>query len=151
MTGWRVGWIQAPKILGPVIERVIQYNTSGTPVFLQRGCVTALDEGEDFIEMQVNKARKNRDTVIDAMKDFQQVRLGVPDGAFYAFFGIKGMTDSMVTALRIVDEANVGFAPGNAFGQAGEGYLRMCYLKEEHKLAEGLDRFTNWLKNNQPA
>ena len=151
MTGWRVGWIQAPKVLGPVIERVIQYNTSGTPVFLQRGCVTALDEGEDFIQLQVNKARKNRDTVIEALKDFPQIRLGVPDGAFYAFFGIDGMADSMATALRIVDEANVGFAPGIAFGAAGEGYLRMCYLKEEHKLAEGLNRFTNWLKNNHPS
>ena len=57
----------------------------------------------------------------------------------------------MATALRIVDEANVGFAPGIAFGAAGEGYLRMCYLKEEHKLTEGLNRFTNWLKNNHPS
>ena len=151
MTGWRVGWIQAPKILGPVIERVIQYNTSGTAVFLQRGCVTALDEGDNFIEMQVGKARKNRDTVIDALKDFPQLRLSVPDGAFYAFFGIDGMTDSMATTMKIIDEANVGFAPGIAFGDAGEGYLRMCYLKEEHKLAEGLERLSNWLKISHPV
>ena len=151
MTGWRVGWIQAPKILGAVIERVIQYNTSGTPVFLQRGCVAALDEGDDFIALQVNKAQKNRDTVIEALKDFPQLRLSVPDGAFYAFFGIDGMTDSMATAIKIIDQANVGFAPGIAFGQAGEGYMRMCYLKEEHKLAEGLERLSNWLKNSQPA
>ena len=151
MTGWRVGWIHAPKILGPVIERVIQYNTSGTAVFMQRGCVTALDEGDDFIKLQVAKAAKNRDTVIEALKDVPQIRLSVPDGAFYAFFGIDGMTDSMATALRIIDEANVGFAPGIAFGQAGEGYLRMCYLKEENKLAEGLGRLTNWLKTNQPS
>ncbi|MDE2445172.1 MAG: pyridoxal phosphate-dependent aminotransferase [Alphaproteobacteria bacterium] len=151
MTGWRVGWIQAPKILGPVIERVVQYNTSGTPVFLQRGCVVALDEGDEFIKLQVGKARKNRNTVIEALKGFPQLRLSVPEGAFYAFFGIDGMKDSMATALRIIDEANVGFAPGAAFGAAGEGFLRMCYLKEEHKLAEGLDRFSNWLKNNRPT
>ena len=150
MTGWRVGWLQAPKSLGPVIERVIQYNTSGTPVFLQRGCVAALDEGDDFINLQVTKAHKNRDVVIDALKDFPQLRLSVPEGAFYAFFGIDGMTDSMATALRIIDEANVGFAPGVAFGAAGEGFMRMCFLKEENKLAEGLQRFTNWLKNNHP-
>jgi aspartate/methionine/tyrosine aminotransferase len=151
MTGWRVGWIQTPKILGPVIERVIQYNTSGTAVFLQRGCMTALNEGDDFIKLQVAKARHNREIVISALSEIPQIRLSRPDGAFYAFFGIEGMTDSMATALRIIDEANVGFAPGIAFGAAGEGYLRMCYLKEEAKLQEGLERLTNWLKNHQPS
>ncbi len=151
MTGWRVGWLQAPKFLGPTIERVIQYNTSGTPVFLQRGCAVALDEGEDFIAAQVAKAKANRDAVVSALKDFPQIRLSIPDGAFYMFFGIEGMTDSMTTTMRIIDEANVGFAPGAAFGPGGEGFLRMCFLKEEHKLEEGLQRFTNWLKNSQPV
>jgi aspartate/methionine/tyrosine aminotransferase len=150
MTGWRVGWLQAPKTLAATIGRVIQYNTSGTAVFLQRGCTAALDEGDDFIKAQVAKARINRDVVVNALKDFPQIRLSIPDGAFYMFFGIEGMTDSMKTAFRIIDEANVGFAPGIAFGQAGEGYLRMCFLKEEGKLAEGLERFTSWLKVHRP-
>jgi aspartate/methionine/tyrosine aminotransferase len=150
MTGWRVGWLQAPKALAATIERVIQYNTSGTAVFLQRGCTVALDGGDDFITAQVAKARSNRDTVVNALKLFPQIRLSIPDGAFYMFFGIEGMKDSMKTALRIIDEANVGFAPGIAFGGAGEGYLRMCFLKEESKLAEGLERFAGWLKSNQP-
>ncbi len=151
MTGWRVGWLQAPKFLGPTIERVVQYNTSGTPAFLQRGCTVALDEGEDFIQAQVTKAKTNRDTVASALKDFPQIQLSIPDGAFYMFFGIDGMTDSMKTTKRIIDEANVGFAPGAAFGPGGEGFLRMCFLKEENKLEEGLQRFTKWLKNNQPS
>jgi aspartate/methionine/tyrosine aminotransferase len=150
MTGWRVGWLQAPKKLAAVIERVIQYNTSGTAVFLQRGCVTALDHGESFIEAQVTKARANRDTVVRALQNFPQVKLSIPDGAFYMFFGIEGMKDSMVTTLRIIDEANIGFAPGGTFGQGGEGQLRMCFLKEESQLAEGLERFANWLKNHHP-
>ncbi len=151
MTGWRVGWLQAPKALAATIERVIQYNTSGTAVFLQRGCVTALDEGDDFITEQVVKARANRDTVIKTLQEFPQIRLAIPDGAFYMFFGIEGMTDSMATTLRIIDEANVGFAPGGTFGQGGEGYLRMCYLKEPSQLAEGLTRFAKWLKTSHPV
>jgi aspartate/methionine/tyrosine aminotransferase len=150
MTGWRVGWLQAPKILAATIEKVIQYNSSGTAVFLQRGCVTALDQGEDFIVEQVAKAHKNRDTVVNALQNFPQVKLSIPDGAFYMFFGIEGMKDSMATTLRIIDEANVGFAPGGTFGVGGEGYLRMCFLKEEKQLAEGLERFSNWLNNNHP-
>ena len=88
--------------------------------------------------------------VVAALKNIPQIRLAIPDGAFYMFFGIDGMTDSMKTTLRIIDEANVGFAPGGTFGAGGEGYLRMCYLKEPDQLAEGLERFTNWLKIGHP-
>jgi aspartate/methionine/tyrosine aminotransferase len=149
MTGWRVGWMQAPKVLAKTIENFVQYNTSGTAVFMQRGCVAALDEGDDFIALQVKKARANRDTVLAVLGQHKNIRLSSPDGAFYLFFGINGMTDSMATAKRIIDEANVGFAPGMAFGAAGEGFLRMCYLKEEAKLAEGLERFSTWLKSGK--
>ena len=151
MTGWRQGWIQAPKALAPVLERLIQYNTSGSPVFLQRGCAAALNEGDTFVDSQVATARRNRDIVVTELKKHRQIRFQVPDGAFYFFFAIDGMTDSLATAKRIVDEANVGFAPGAAFGDAGEGFLRMCYLKDEAKLHEGLARFSTWLDTHQPS
>ncbi len=67
MTGWRQGWVQAPKILGPVFERFIQYNTSGSPVFLQRGCAAALNEGDAFVDQQVATARRNRDIVVETL------------------------------------------------------------------------------------
>lgn len=145
MTGWRMGWIQAPKALGDVIERFIQYNTSGSPVFLQRGCAAALDHGDDFVTEQVATARRNRDDVVDRLKKHGQLNFAVPDGAFYMFFALDGMTDSLATAKQIVDEANVGFAPGGTFGPGGEGHLRMCYLKDAAKLQQGLDRFDSWL------
>jgi aspartate/methionine/tyrosine aminotransferase len=94
----------------------------------------------------VATARRNRDIVVDAFKQCPQLRFQVPDGAFYMFFAIEGMTDSLATALRIIDEAGVGFAPGGTFGPGGEGYLRMCYLKDENHLRQGLARFTEWLK-----
>jgi aspartate/methionine/tyrosine aminotransferase len=150
MTGWRTGWIQAPRELGPVIERLIQYNTSGTAVFLQRGCVAALDHGEDFVNDQVARARRNRDFVVERLSNFPQTRFQIPDGAFYLFFAIEGMTDSMKTTLRIIDEAGVGFAPGGTFGPGGEGHLRMCYLRDAGKLEEAMDRFGRWLKMSKP-
>ncbi len=151
MTGWRVGWLQAPKALGSAIERSIQYNSSGTAVFLQRGCVAALDHGDDFIIEQVAKARRNRDIVVSALQKFPHVKFQIPDGAFYMFFSIDGMTDSMKTCLQIIDEANVGFAPGGTFGPGGEGHLRMCYLKDEAKLIEAMARFGIWLKTYRPS
>lgn len=149
MTGWRQGWIQVPKVLAPVVERFIQYNTSGSPVFLQRGCAAALDHGDDFVAAQVTTARRNRDIVVEALRQQSRLRFQVPDGAFYMFFAIDGMHDSLATVLRIIDEANVGFAPGGTFGPGGEGFLRMCYLKNQDTLCEGLERFSGWLKNGQ--
>ena len=151
MTGWRVGWLQAPKILASAIERIIQYNSSGTPAFLQRGCVAALDHGEDFIMAQVAKARSNRDMVARLLGQMPGVRFENPRGAFYTFFAIDGMTDSTATTLRIIDEANVGFAPGATFGPGGEGHLRMCFLRDPGKIEEALGRFHGWLKTAQFA
>jgi aspartate/methionine/tyrosine aminotransferase len=71
----------------------------------------------------------------------------IPAGAFYQLFRIDGMTDSTATTLRIIDEAKVGFAPGAAFGPGGEGFLRMCILRDPAKLTEALDRFAGWLKS----
>ena len=150
MTGWRVGWLQAPRELGPAIERIIQYNTSGTATFLQRGCVAALDGGEGFVAAQVAKARANRDLAVAVLCELPQVRFETPTGAFYMFFKIDGMKDSTTTTLRIIDEANVGFAPGATFGPGGEGHLRMCYLRDTSKLEEAMNRFGDWLKNHHP-
>lgn len=149
MTGWRVGWMQAPKALGPAIERIVQVTSSGTPAFLQRGCVAALDKGDEFLEAQVAKARANRDLVVKLMSEIPGVRFEVPEGAFYLFFRIEGMTDSMATVLRIIDEAKVGFAPGATFGKGGEGWIRMCYLRDPDKLKEALGRFADWMKKGR--
>ncbi len=150
MTGWRAGWLQAPRALGPAIERIIQVNSSGTPAFLQRGCVAALDNGDEFLDSQVAKARANRDLVVERLREMPGIRFEVPQGAFYLFFGIDGMTDSAATTKRIIDEAKVGFAPGSTFGLGGEGHLRMCYLRDPAKIEEALIRFGAWLKNHRP-
>ena len=148
MTGWRVGWLQAPKALGPAIERIIQVNSSGTPAFLQRGCVAALEHGDAFLAEQVARARSNRDLVVQKLGEMDGIRFEVPKGAFYMFFAIEGMTDSEGVVRRLIDEAKVGFAPGGTFGPGGEGYLRMCYLKDPAKLEEALNRFGDWMKSH---
>ena len=150
MTGWRVGWVQAPQALGAAIERIIQYNTSGTPAFLQRGCVAALDDGDEFIDSQVAQARSNRDMVCDMLRQFPQVRFDVPGGAFYQFFALDGMRDATGTVLRIIDEAKVGLAPGTAFGPGGDGFMRMCFLRDPDNLATALERLGNWLAGARP-
>ncbi|MFO0993615.1 MAG: pyridoxal phosphate-dependent aminotransferase [Hyphomicrobiales bacterium] len=150
MTGWRVGWLQAPKELASPIERIIQYNTSGTAAFLQVGCAAALDHGEGFIAEQVAKARTNRDLVCAKLSEIEGIRFEPPPGAFYLFFAVEGMKDSLATTLRIIDEAGVGFAPGATFGPGGEGFLRMCFLRDPAKLTEAMDRFASWMRRSKP-
>jgi aspartate/methionine/tyrosine aminotransferase len=147
MTGWRLGWLEAPPALGQIIENLIQFSTSGVPVPHQRAGIAAIEQGEGLITAQIAQARSNRETLLGALKGHNGLILPYPSGAFYLFFGIAGMADSMKAAVRLIDEANVGLAPGVAFGAGGEGFMRLCYLRKAgdiaeaaRRLAAGLDR-----------
>ncbi|MBZ8133769.1 pyridoxal phosphate-dependent aminotransferase [Afifella sp. IM 167] len=145
MTGWRVGWIGAPPVLGRVIENLIQYSTSGVAVFMQRAATVALDEGEDFVRLQVDRARQGRQIVCEALQSSPRVRFSWPDGAFYLFFSIRGAEETGKLGLRLVDEANIGLAPGTAFGAGGETFMRLCFARKAEDLSEAARRLTAWL------
>jgi aspartate/methionine/tyrosine aminotransferase len=146
MTGWRMGWIEAPPALGQVIENLIQYSTSGVATFIQRAGVAALDRGEDFITYQLARARKSRDIITTALAATGRVRFAPVRGAFYLFFSIDGKPDVRRLGLEIVDEANVGLAPGTAFGDGGAGFLRLCFLRSPEQIAEAAERLVAWLE-----
>lgn len=141
MTGWRLGWLEAPPALGQVIENLVQYQTSGTPTFIQRAGVDAIEQGEDFVADQIARAKRGRE-IVGRLAETGLVELPPPSGAFYAFLKIKGAKNSKDIAFRLIDEANVGLAPGNAFGDAGEGYLRLCYLRKAEDLEEAVRRIS---------
>lgn len=146
MTGWRIGWLQAPPALGQVIENLIQYNSSGVAQFMQRGAVAAIEDGEPFVKEMIDRARKGRDIVSKALAPMNTARFVPPKGAFYAFFGIEGMKDSLKAAIQLVDEANIGLAPGAAFGDAGDDFFRLCFLRNPDHVAEAMKRLTAWLE-----
>ncbi|PWV99868.1 aspartate/methionine/tyrosine aminotransferase [Hoeflea marina] len=140
MTGWRVGWIVAPPQLAQVLENSVQYQTSGVAQFMQKGAVAALEQGEAFVEAQVRQATAARDLFCDALAATNRVVMSKPDGAFYAFFRVDGITDSMAAAKAIVDGADVGLAPGTAFGKGGELFLRACFLRRLDQVEEAAAR-----------
>jgi aspartate/methionine/tyrosine aminotransferase len=146
MTGWRIGWMRTHPSLGRMFENLIQYSSSGVAQFLQRGAIAALDEGDAFLAQQIGQAQAARDLICRKLAETGRVRFSVPPGAFYLFFTIDGMKDSTKAAFDIVDRANVGLAPGIAFGKAGEGYLRLCFHRRLDHVEEAANRLAEWIR-----
>ncbi|WP_025660347.1 pyridoxal phosphate-dependent aminotransferase [Rhizobium sp. IBUN] len=145
MTGWRVGWIVAPPQTGQVLENLIQYSTSGVAQFMQRGAAAALNEGDSFVQSNIDKARRSRDILCDALIATNRVETLKPDGALYAFLKIDGVTDSRKAAIDIVDKTGVGLAPGAAFGAGGELFLRACFLRDPAQIQVAADRLCDYI------
>ena len=145
MTGWRIGWLEAPPALGPIIENAIQYTTSGVPVFIQRAAIAAIEEGESFIADQLSRMKQSRDIICGGLAATGRVRFARPEAAFYLFCSVDGEEDTRTLAKRLVDEAGLGVAPGSAFGAGGEGYIRLCFARSPEQIAEATRRFAAWL------
>ncbi len=149
MTGWRVGWIGASPALGQVIENMIQYSTSGVAQFMQRAAVAAIERGDSFVTHMIERARRGRDLTCKLLAATGRARFAPPQGAFYLFFSVDGETDTRKLAMRLIDDANVGLAPGTAFGAGGEQFLRLCFARDAaqvetavHRIAAALSRTT---------
>ena len=145
MTGFRIGWLEAPRELRPVIENLVQYTTSGVPVFNQRAATAALEQGEAFLAWQIERCRRSRDILCEGLARTGRVRFFEPEAAFYLFCSIDGFPDSRALALRLIDEAGVGAAPGAAFGPGGEGHLRLCFARDPDQIGEAARRMARWL------
>jgi aspartate/methionine/tyrosine aminotransferase len=147
MTGWRVGWLMAHPSLGQVIENLVQYSTSGVAPFMQRGAVAALTEGEDFLRSQVERARTARDIVSSALVTTGRARAQAPQGAFYQYFAVDGVTNSLKACFDIIDRAGVGLAPGTAFGADGEGWFRLCFHRRLDQIETAAQRLAEWIRS----
>lgn len=141
MTGWRLGWMVMPPALAAEVGKLIEFNTSCTPVFVQRAGLAALAEGEPLIASVAAQLRTGRDTLLPLLAATPGVRVAVPRGGMYAFFQVEGEADSLAFAQRLVRDAGLGLAPGAAFGDEGEGWLRWCFAsREPARLVEGVER-----------
>jgi aspartate/methionine/tyrosine aminotransferase len=141
MTGWRLGWLVLPRGHLDAIGKLIEFNTSCAPVFVQRGGLAALQMAPDFVPALVQRLRDCRDRLIPQLAALPGVEVASPPGGMYAFFRVRGWDDSLAVAKRLVEHHGLGLAPGVAFGQEGEGWLRWCFAsRDPHRLDAGVQR-----------
>ncbi|MCG3189589.1 MAG: Aspartate aminotransferase [Burkholderiaceae bacterium] len=146
MTGWRLGWMVLPDGVGPQVGKLIEFNTSCAPEFVQRGGLAALALGDSFVEGLVQRLRACRDLLLAQLRELPGVTVAVPDGGLYAFLRIEAHADSLALAKTLVAEHGLGLAPGVAFGPEGEGWLRWCFAsRERERLALGVSRLARAL------
>ncbi len=140
MTGWRLGWVTAPPDLLLTLAKLTEYNIAGPTTFVQRAGIVALRDGEAHVAANRASYEERRDLVYRRLSALNSINMVEPKGAFYAFFSVAGETNSLAFAKKLLHDAGVGLAPGTAFGEVGEGYLRLCFAASPTRLNEALDR-----------
>ncbi len=146
MTGWRLGWMVLPAELLDAMGKLIEYNTSCAPVFVQRGALAGLAQADRFVPELRARMQACRDRLLPALAAMPGVEVATPLGGMYAFFRIEGESDSLALAKRLVSEAGLGLAPGAAFGPESEGWLRWCFAsRDPARLDQGLARLRSVL------
>ena len=152
MTGWRLGYACAPEIILKQMLKIHQYAIMCAPTTSQYAAVEALRNGDKDVEEMREAYDQRRRFLVKSLRDMG-LDCYEPQGAFYGFPSIKrcGMTSDEF-ALRLLEEEKVAVVPGTAFGDSGEGYLRISYaysLKDLKRALERIERFVKRLEAKQ--
>jgi aspartate/methionine/tyrosine aminotransferase len=149
MTGWRLGWLVMPAAMAPHMGKLVEFNTSCASVFSQRAGVVAIQRTEEVTPRVVAHLKTCRDSLVPLLQALPSVQVQAAKGGMYAFFKLDGYDDSLAVAKRLVAEAGLGLAPGNAFAPEAQGWLRWCFAsKDVFRLKQGVDRLAFWIDRN---
>ena len=152
MTGWRIGWLVHPARLESQLGVISIANNTGPTSFAQYGAIAALSPmGDTFRAEMLKRCRTGRDVVQRFVDGQNRMRWIKPEGAFYGFLHLEGVTNSLEFAHALVKMGRVGVAPGSAFGPVHAGqkdsFIRICFAQDQSLLAEGLSRIATVLSN----
>jgi len=147
MTGWRLGWMVLPATLTESVGKLIEFNTSCAPVFVQRAALAALASADESVPALVARLKTCRDTLLPLLEAMPGVTVATPRGGLYAFLRLDGGSDSLALAKQLVVDAGLGLAPGVAFGPEAEGWLRWCFAsRDPARLVDGVQRLARFLE-----
>ena len=140
MTGWRLGFGIMPKDLANKVSLLLTHSVGSTAQFTQIAGIEALSGPQEQVEVVVSEYQKRRDLIVSGLNKLPGIICQKPQGAFYVFPNIKELgKTSQETADWILEEAGVALLPGSAFGQFGEGYLRLSYANSQENIQIALD------------
>ncbi len=153
MTGWRLGWLVMPPVMTEQVGKLIEFNTSCAPVFVQRAGLVAIERTEEITPRVVQHLKLCRDTLVPLLQALPGVQVAPAKGGMYAFFRLEDQSrfsDSLETAKKLVLEAGLGLAPGDAFmvnpRPEAQGWLRWCFASQDlDRLRQGAGRLERWL------
>jgi aspartate aminotransferase len=145
MTGWRLGWAQSSEGVIRQLYKAAEFITSNPSAPVQQAGIVALRDGEDYVRDLREHYARRRAQVSDALRSLPGVTLPEPRGAFYAFPHVDGLTDSATFTEDLLKATGVALAPGVAFGESGEGYVRLCFAASEGTVGEALARIQTFL------
>ncbi|MFN5941110.1 MAG: pyridoxal phosphate-dependent aminotransferase [Polaromonas sp.] len=153
MTGWRLGWLVMPPAMTEQMGKLLEFNTSCSPVFIQRAGLVAIERTLEVTPQVVAHLRTCRDTLVPLLQAMPGVHVAPAKGGMYAFFRLSDQArfgDSLAVAKLLVLEAGLGLAPGNAFmvnpGADAQGWLRWCFASQDvNRLRLGAQRLEHWL------
>jgi aspartate/methionine/tyrosine aminotransferase len=153
MTGWRLGWLVMPPAMTAQMGKLIEFNTSCAPVFIQRAGLVAIERTLEVTPRVVAHLKMCRDTLIPMLQALPGVQVAPAKGGMYAFFRLEDQArfgDSLAVAKSLVTNAGLGLAPGNAFtvnpDSDAQGWLRWCFASQDlSRLGQGVQRLESWL------
>jgi len=141
MTGWRIGYAVANKTIISTMIKMQQSAVSSGTTFAQKGAVAALRGPQEPLQNMLKEFQKRREVIIGGLNKIEGFSVAKPKGAFYAFVDTKKLQKpSIELSEYLLNEARVVTTPGIAFGENGEGYIRMSYAASIENIEEGLER-----------
>jgi aspartate aminotransferase len=144
MTGWRLGYVAGPKPLIGKMATVHSHAVTCATSFAQAGGVAALEGPQDAIVDMVQAWDRRRRLMAEGISAIKGISLPLPEGAFYAFVdGRDTGLSSADLATKMLDEAHVAVVPGIAFGESGEGHVRMSFATGDDALHQTVERLTD--------
>ena len=145
MTGWRVGYVVANEEMTTGIRKIHGYMVSCAPASAQKAALEALSGPQDSVSEMIEEYRRRRDLIVTGLNAISGFQCMPPKGTFYAFPEVSklGMPSAKI-AEELLEQAKVASIPGSAFGEAGEGYLRLSFAASQQSIEDALSRINAW-------
>lgn len=152
MTGWRIGYLLAPATVIEQTSKLAELINSSLNAPAQYAAVAALTGPDDFVRAAASEYRAKRDLVVAGLTGCPTVRLAAPEGAFYAFVDVRPTgLGSAEFSRRLLDEQHVAVVPGETFGAAGAGFVRVSFAGDADELVAGVRRLAEFAEQARAA